>query len=107
MWCEVETRGGGERCVLSLLNTNASLTAKDLPLLTEPFWRKDASRGTSSDNAGLGLSLVAAYANLLRTPDTFAATLELPIAHGTAPPTLRGEAPEDVAKLAPANMIAP
>jgi two-component system sensor histidine kinase QseC len=114
VWCETETRGG-EHCVLAVLNTNDSLTTKDLPLLTEPFWRKDASRGTSSENAGLGLSLVAAYANLLhatfttslRTPDTFAATLELPLAHGVMPPTLRGEASEDVANLAPANMIAP
>jgi signal transduction histidine kinase len=101
--------------VLAVLNTNDSLTTKDLPLLTEPFWRKDASRGTSSENAGLGLSLVAAYANLLhatfttslRTPDTFAATLELPSARGLTPPTLRGEAPADVANLVAANMIAP
>jgi two-component system sensor histidine kinase QseC len=113
VWCEVQTRG--ERCVLALLNTNDSLSAKDLPLLTEPFWRKDASRGTSSDNAGLGLSLVSAYANLLhaqfdttlRTPDTFAVTLDLPIAHGPMPATLREAPPADVAKLAPANMIAP
>jgi two-component system sensor histidine kinase QseC len=114
IWCEADGRGG-EHCVLAVLNTNDSLTTKDLPLLSEPFWRKDASRGTSSENAGLGLSLVAAYANLLhatfttslRTPDTFAATLELPAAHGATLPKSRGEASADVPKLAAANMIAP
>lgn len=121
VWCEAEIRGGdsdddGQRCVLSVLNSNDSITEKDLPLLTEPFWRKDASRGTSSDNAGLGLSLVAAYANLLRvtfttslrTPTTFAATLDLPVAQGVSPSAFRSEpAAADVAKLVPANMIAP
>jgi signal transduction histidine kinase len=116
LWCEAQVVG--ERCTLSVLNSNNSLTERDVPLLTEPFWRKDASRGTSSENAGLGLSLVSAYATMLkgsfsaslRTPDTFAATLELPIARSTIPPTLREPAPAaavEMANLATANMIAP
>jgi two-component system sensor histidine kinase QseC len=116
VWCEFETRG--DRCAVSVLNTNDSLTDKDLPLLTEPFWRKDTARNATGEHAGLGLSLVAAYANLLRAtfttslrgPGTFVATLELPLCRGTEPPArspARDEQASDVAKLAPANMIAP
>ncbi len=36
----------------------------DLERLTEPFWRKDEAR-SSSEHAGLGLSVVAALASLL------------------------------------------
>ncbi len=77
----------GGRCVVEILNTNNSLGATDLPLLAEPFWRKDAAR-TDSSNSGLGLTLVATYAKLLDvqfttslpTPDVFCARLEIPCA---------------------------
>jgi signal transduction histidine kinase len=75
----------GKYCV-EVLNGNNSLTEQDLPFLTEPFWRKDAAR-TSSSNSGLGLALVAAYAKLLdinfgialRAIDLFVVTLKIPL----------------------------
>ena len=59
--------GGRVRCSLSrdevswsiqLTNGPASVSAEDVPHLTEPFWQKAESRGGGS---GLGLSLVASY----------------------------------------------
>jgi len=66
-------RGGNIRCdiavredrfLLSLVNTDDQLEPADLEHLFEPFWQKDSSRSTIARN-GLGLSLVAAYAELL------------------------------------------
>jgi K+-sensing histidine kinase KdpD len=115
VWCEIAARDG--RCVLSVRNTNDSLTDKDLPLLTEPFWRKDAARGaTCNANTGLGLSLVAAYADLLHvrfttalpTPQTFAATLDIPLATDAKPAATRAQKPKaELADAVAANMIAP
>jgi signal transduction histidine kinase len=68
---------------LSVANTVDNLDLDDLPHLFERFWRKDASR-TSSEHAGLGLSLAEAYAELLKMkiradlvqPDTLVLLLE-------------------------------
>lgn len=78
---------GNARYVLEIANTNESITDADLQLLSEPFWRKDASRANTSTNSGLGLALVATYAKLLhaqftlslRKPSLFVATLIIPL----------------------------
>lgn len=49
---------------LTVSNLAPSLTAADLAYLAEPFWQKDPAR-TPSSHAGLGLSLLAAYAAVL------------------------------------------
>ena len=49
---------------IQIINETSDMTDADLQHVDEPFWRKDASR-TSTDHAGLGLSLVAEYAKLL------------------------------------------
>ncbi len=46
-----------------LENTNESLTAADLPRLSEPFWRKDIVRN-SDEHSGLGLSLIKTWSGL-------------------------------------------
>jgi two-component system sensor histidine kinase QseC len=51
----------GSQVELAITNPAGSMTADDLPLLTEPFWTKDASR-TDRSHAGLGLALVASAA---------------------------------------------
>ena len=50
--------------VLSLSNDCQGLSVEDLPRLFEPFWRKDPARGGAT-HTGLGLALVAAYADAL------------------------------------------
>jgi len=60
--CEIKTKESGFD--FSLKNTNNQLVPEDLENLFEPFWMKDLSRTDSMSN-GLGLSLVAAYAELL------------------------------------------
>ncbi|HEY2587955.1 MAG TPA: ATP-binding protein [Tepidisphaeraceae bacterium] len=70
---------------LTIENANASLLPDDLPHLFESFWRKDAARADGR-HAGLGLTLVAAYAQLLGlrlaadlpAGDRFRVTLTLP-----------------------------
>jgi two-component system sensor histidine kinase QseC len=98
-------RGGTVRCrgrvaetakmfVLEVLNTNDSLTQADLPLLTEPFWRKDAAR-TDGAHAGLGLALVSSYAELLGiglrvslpSSNVFAVELAVPLVECKTPTT--------------------
>ena len=72
-------------CELALRNSNRQLAAADLIHLSEPFWRKDASRSDPA-HAGLGLSLVSAYARLLHvdvrtempSPDMFQVVLRIP-----------------------------
>jgi len=74
--CTVQSGDGGFR--LELENSNNDLAAEDLKHLAEPFWRRDSAR-TDGRHSGLGLSLVSAYASLLRLgfeidvpqPDTF------------------------------------
>jgi signal transduction histidine kinase len=59
---EVDCRIGGGR--LAVTNPQVGLSDADLADVFEPFWRKDKAR-TAGDNgvhAGLGLSLVKAYA---------------------------------------------
>lgn len=71
--------------VFSLKNTNNQLAADDIVHVTEPFWRKDASR-TDATRAGLGLSLVTALAVelgidvriCLSRADLFRVTLRIP-----------------------------
>jgi signal transduction histidine kinase len=50
--------------VLTLSNPCESLDQGDLEQLFEPFWRKDPAR-SDGQHAGIGLSLVKAYADLL------------------------------------------
>ncbi len=79
--CSAARTEGGFR--LDITNRADPLAPDDLDRITEPFWRKDASR-TSDEHAGLGLALVAALASLLRLRvrfsqdggGTFRATLE-------------------------------
>jgi two-component system sensor histidine kinase QseC len=52
------------RTVISVTNPTHDLSAADMPHLAEPFWRKDVAR-TSGRHAGLGLTLVARYAQRL------------------------------------------
>ena len=54
----------GARFRLEISNQAEPLAKDDLEKLTEPFWRKDEAR-SSSDHVGLGLSVVAALADLL------------------------------------------
>jgi two-component system sensor histidine kinase QseC len=70
---EYSPRGGRLRCVVSgagpaiemtVVNTNETLQPEDLRHIFEPFWRKDSARSQAA-HSGLGLSLVATYAELL------------------------------------------
>lgn len=56
--CEIADR------TFLLRNSQAALSAEDLPRLCEPFWRKDPARSDST-HTGLGLALVQSYAKLL------------------------------------------
>ncbi len=53
-----------ERIILSMQNSNESLTEDDLPHIFEYLWRKDSARSNSL-HTGLGLSLVKAFASYL------------------------------------------
>jgi signal transduction histidine kinase len=57
-------RATADAVELTVANPAGNLTAADLPMVTEAFWRKDAA-GTDAAHAGLGLSLVAGYAKVL------------------------------------------
>jgi signal transduction histidine kinase len=59
---EVEARRGPLGAILSVADNGPGVPQGDLAKLFEPFFRGDASRG--SPGAGLGLSLVAAIADL-------------------------------------------
>jgi signal transduction histidine kinase len=58
----------GEKTVnefmLTLTNTNNSLTREDLPFIFEQLWRKDPAR-TGNSHIGLGLTLVQVFAESL------------------------------------------
>jgi signal transduction histidine kinase len=60
--CRVERRNGSARFVVE--NPAGLLRSDDLPLLFEPFWRKDAARADAG-HSGLGLALVTAAVSLL------------------------------------------
>jgi len=47
-----------------IANPVTDLAPSDLPLVADAFWRKDTA-GTDSNHAGLGLSLVQAYAKVM------------------------------------------
>jgi len=72
---------------LQVANSITNLARADLPHLFDRFWRKNAAR-TSSQRAGLGLSISRAGAQLLGLdlradipePKTFVVTLMLPVA---------------------------
>ena len=88
-------RGGEVRCRaitqepdairLEFRNTNPGVIPSDIGRLTEPFWRRDRVR-SEAGHAGIGLSLVKAYASALHLavafdvddPKTFRATVTLP-----------------------------
>jgi len=55
----------GSEAKLLVSNDADSLRPENIPFLFEPFWRKDPAR-TDSSHSGLGLALVAAYADVLR-----------------------------------------
>ncbi len=57
----------GDSLQIRVSNTAGSLAPEDLRHMFEPFWRKDQARSPSS-HSGLGLSLVAAYAEALGLP---------------------------------------
>ncbi len=60
--CALDDNGGGLR--ISVANRADHLTPEDLPRLFDRLWRKDPARG-NGHHAGLGLSLVKAYAEQL------------------------------------------
>lgn len=53
-----------QRVIISVSNSNESLTDVDLPVMFEKLWRKDYARG-GGIHSGLGLTLVSAFAGLL------------------------------------------
>ncbi|MDJ0976397.1 MAG: ATP-binding protein [Planctomycetota bacterium] len=54
----------GDRVVLGFSNAADPLRPEEIDRLTEPFWRRDASR-SSEEHAGLGLALVQALTTVL------------------------------------------
>ncbi len=61
---ELEAADDGDSVRITVSNTSDQLTPDDLEHLFEPFWRKDQAR-SDARHAGMGLSLVEAYARLL------------------------------------------
>jgi len=88
--CRAESCGRGVR--LTVTNDNDSLALDDLSHLFEAFWRKDPAR-TDSSHSGLGLTLAAAYADVLGakieatmpSPKALSITVDLPLAPQSAP----------------------
>ena len=54
----------GTHAMLSLMNTATDLDHSDLSHLFQQFWRKDPARA-NGDHTGMGLALVAAFADLV------------------------------------------
>lgn len=71
--CDVCVSADGDTATVGLTNAVSDLTADDLARLDEPFWRKDPAR-SPGDHAGLGLTLVRAYAKALGVDVTFRMT---------------------------------
>lgn len=55
MW--VRVGADGERAFIEVENTGAVLSAETVELLTEPFYRGDATRTSTGDHDGMGLGL--------------------------------------------------
>ena len=78
----VQLTQGAEGFVLTMDNPNIDLNDRDLEVLAEPFWQKDAARSESA-HFGIGLSLVDAYCRLVKiehafslpSPEIFRATI--------------------------------
>jgi two-component system sensor histidine kinase QseC len=60
----VSISAAANRLELQVDNVQRELSAGDLDHLFDPFWRKDPAR-TGGNHAGLGLTLVAAFARLM------------------------------------------
>jgi two-component system sensor histidine kinase BaeS len=54
----LSARGEGEQVVIDIADTGAGITAEDLPLVFERFWRVEKSRNRRTGGSGLGLSIV-------------------------------------------------
>ena len=67
--CRASTNGAGLE--LDITNQAERLSETELRRLSEPFWRRDEAR-SPAEHAGLGLSVVAAVAELLRLDLGFA-----------------------------------
>ncbi|MCK4565026.1 MAG: HAMP domain-containing histidine kinase, partial [Verrucomicrobia bacterium] len=82
--CCAEAVGG--RCVVTLSNTQATLSEADLEHLCDPLWRKDKAR-SGSVHSGLGLAVAKRFCNLLGIqlaaalpePGLFRVTLSIPV----------------------------
>ncbi|WP_168429375.1 ATP-binding protein [Microbacterium sp. K24] len=84
----VRCRREGEHAVIEVENTGARIAAETLALLTEPFYRGDASRTSAGpDGTGLGLAIVQSIAQshggqlhlAARRNGGLVATLRLPV----------------------------
>jgi two-component system sensor histidine kinase QseC len=60
----IESDNENNFLTINLSNVALNLTQDDLPLMCDRLWRKDTSR-TGTNNSGIGLSLVEAYAEFL------------------------------------------
>ena len=64
---EITLRRKDASWIVCMANASRQLEPDDLDHVFDPFWRKQADR-SDSDHCGLGLTLVAAYARLMRIP---------------------------------------
>ncbi|AWS40760.1 cell wall metabolism sensor histidine kinase WalK [Streptosporangium sp. 'caverna'] len=54
----LRAREEGDQVVIDVADTGAGITAEDLPLVFERFWRAEKSRNRQTGGSGLGLSIV-------------------------------------------------
>jgi signal transduction histidine kinase len=59
----VTVRKAGGHVMLTVTDTGIGIAPKDLPHITEPFYRGDQARGTQSSGAGLGLTIARTTMN--------------------------------------------